>query len=109
MKELVKVKLEAIGDAYVQAVDARQLYLGLGLRVNKWARWSTTNILNSKFFKQGVDFIELPSLGSSPNAPKEFAITIRFAQHLAMMADTDNSHVYRDYFINCEKELIALK
>lgn len=82
---------------------ARDLYLGL--MENKWSRWSETNIVENEFFAQGIDFIQLPSKGSAnnPNPPKDHAVTIEFAKHIAMMAKTKRAHDYRNYFIECEE------
>ncbi|MCR3759207.1 ORF6C domain-containing protein [Clostridium felsineum] len=35
----------------------------------------------------------------------DFAISIEFAKHIAMMARTEKSHKYRNYFIECEKKM----
>lgn len=88
-----------------EAVSARELYLGLGLSSSQWSRWVDTNILNNEYFSQGIDFVQLDTKSSanSPNPPKDFAITIEMAKHLAMMARTDKSHEYRKYFIELEK------
>ena len=93
-----------IGGEDVKAVSARELYLGLGLMANKWSRWYQTNIIENEFFKQHTDFIELPFVGSEHGVfAKDFAITIEFAKHIAMMAKTEKAHAYRNYFIECEK------
>ena len=103
MNELISTKEHP--DLGTEAVSARELYLGLGLMSNKWSRWVDVNILNNEYFTQGIDFIKLPLKGSAnnPNPPKDFAITIEMAKHLAMMARTDKSHEYRNYFIELEK------
>jgi phage anti-repressor protein len=104
MTNLINITLSYLDESYIQSVSARELYLGLGLMNNKWARWSKTNISDNEFFTQGIDFVELPSEGSG-NVTKDFAVSLRFAQHIAMMAKTDKAHHYRDYFIECEKQL----
>ena len=86
-----------IGGEDVKAVSARELYLGLGLMANKWSRWYQTNIIENEFFKQHTDFIELPFVGSEHGVfAKDFAITIEFAKHIAMMAKTEKAHAYLD-------------
>ena len=105
MKDLIPVVISNINNSEVNSVSARELYLGLGLDKSQWKRWSDTNIIGNKFFKQTIDFIELDVVSSSPNPPKDYAVTIEFAKHLAMKADTDNAHDYRNYFIDCETRL----
>lgn len=104
MKELIKVK----EDNGKQLVSARELYLGLGLNVANWKRWYETSIENNEFFKENVDWISIRhndenSKGGRPT--KDFIITLDFAKHIAMMARTEKSHEYRNYFIECEKKL----
>lgn len=101
MKELIKIENREIGNS----VSARDLYIGLGLNASQWSRWSSDNIGQNPFFVQGVDFIKLDIMSSHklPNPPKDYAISIEFAKHIAMQARTDKSHLYRQYMINCEK------
>ena len=75
-------------------VVARELYLDLGLMNNKWARWSKENIIENEFLTQGVDFIQLAIMASveNPNPPKDYAVTIEFAKHIAMMSKTQRVH-----------------
>ena len=39
MQNLLNIKNELIGGVEVQAVSARELYLGLGLMANKYPLW----------------------------------------------------------------------
>ncbi len=102
-RPLVPITLAKIGDNKVNSVSARDLYLDLGLASDKWARWSQSNIVENEFFTQSVDFVKLDIMSSSPNPPNEYAVTIEFAKHIAMMAKTQRAHDYRNYFIECEK------
>lgn len=111
MKNLIDVKTVAIGEENVQAVSARELYLDLGMNPTKWSRWYKRMIENNEWFTDGRDWVELATSGkltSSNNPSKDFAINLRFAQHIAMMAKTLKGHDYRNYLIDCEKQLVKL-
>jgi anti-repressor protein len=95
MSNLIKISSEGL-------VSAKELYLGLGLIKKNWARWYPSNIGNNEFFKEGIDWIGVP-LKEEGNETIDFAISIEFAKHIAMMARTEKSHEYRNYFIKCEK------
>ena len=104
MKELIAVNNIEINGATIPAVSARELYLGLGLAPQHWSTWAKSNIEGNEFFSQSIDFVQLPTMGSTPNPPNEYAITIEFAKHLAMMAKTEKAHDYRNYFIALERK-----
>lgn len=87
-----------------QVVSARTLYIGLGLSKSQWSRWYKQNILENEFFKEKEDFIKVRH-NVEGNEVVDFAISIDFAKHIAMMAKTERSHEYRNYFISCEKKL----
>lgn len=109
MQELVAVKELMIGGEAVNAVGAREFYLGLGLMENKWSRWAEVNIEQNEFFLQDVDFVPLPLMGSGSDGrfAQDYVITLEFAKHIAMMAKTSKSHEYRNYFLDCERKLLA--
>jgi phage anti-repressor protein len=102
MKELIKIKTNENGE---KLVSAKELYLGLGLTKNNWTRWYPINIEKNDFFTKDVDWIRVP-LKEEGNETMDFAITLEFAKHIAMMARTEKSHQYRNYFIECEHNLI---
>ena len=99
-KQLIKVTTNEDGK---QLVSAKELYLGLGLNKAVWARWFNTNIVKNDFFKEGIDWIGVQQYVEG-NETTDFAISLEFAKHLAMMARTGKSHQYRNYFIECEKK-----
>lgn len=101
MNELIKISKH---DVLVQAVYARDLYDGLGLSKNQWARWSHSNIQLNEFFVENKDWVGF-NIVLSGNETRDFAISIEFAKHLAMAAKTEKAHDYRNYFIECEKRL----
>lgn len=108
MKELIKINTNEEGK---QLVSARELYLGLGLNEAVWKRWYTTNILENDYFLKNIDWVSIQhdvenSKGGRPTI--DFAISLDFAKHIAMMARTEKSHEYRNYFIECEKKVNQL-
>jgi phage anti-repressor protein len=101
MNELIKI-VERGGK---KAVSARELYEFLGLDSSQWSRWYQKNILNNKFAIENEDFFELDIMSRS----KDFALSIEFSKKLSMMARTEQGEKARQYFIECEKELVNNK
>lgn len=97
--ELIKVTTNEQGQ---KLVSARELYLGLGLNKAVWKRWYETNIIANEYFKENVDWVGF-NIMLNGNETQDFAISLEFAKHIAMMARTEKSHEYRNYFIECEK------
>ena len=104
MKNLIEIK-EVNGK---KLVSARDLYLGLGLNKAVWSRWYKANIIENEFFSQNTDWIGVQH-NVEGNETMDFGITLEFAKHIAMMARTKKSHEYRNYFIECEKQLKEIK
>ncbi|XZM32317.1 ORF6C domain-containing protein [Clostridium perfringens] len=101
MNNLINVQVNEQGK---QIVSAKNLYLGLGLNKSQWSRWYKANIENNDFFEENVDWAGVRH-DVEGNETMDFAITLEFAKHIAMMAKTEKSHEYRNYFIECEKQL----
>lgn len=99
MNELINIEIE--NDR--QVVYARELYLGLGLDKSNWSRWLKANILNNEFFKENIDWVRVRHHDEG-NEITDFIITLEFGKHIAMMARTEKSHEYRNYFIQLEKQ-----
>lgn len=105
MNELIKIS-EKDGK---QLVSAKELYLGLGLEKSNWSRWSKVNIEEDKFFNENEDWVRLKDdsdnqLVTNPNKVSyDYAICLEFAKHIAMMARTEKSYDYRNYFLECER------
>lgn len=104
MRELIKIT-EENGK---KLVSAKELYLGLELNKSQWSRWYKKNILENEFFEENIDYIGV-RLNVEGNETMDYAITLEFAKHLAMMSKTEKSHEYRNYFIECEKQLQQVK
>lgn len=101
MKELIKITENEQGQ---KLVSARELYLGLELNKSNWSRWYSKNISNNEYFAEGIDFVGVRHYEEG-NEIQDFAISMDFAKHICMMARTQKSHEYRNYFIECEKQL----
>lgn len=99
--ELIKITTNDKGE---QLVSARELYLGLGLNKSQWSRWYQKNIQNNEFFNEGLDWMGVRH-NVEGNEVQDFVIVLDFAKHIAMMARTEKSHQFRQYFIECEKKL----
>lgn len=97
--DLIKVTTNEQGQ---KLVSARELYLGLGLNKAVWKRWYETNIVANEYFRENVDWVGF-NIVLNGNETQDFAISLEFAKHIAMMARTEKSHEYRNYFIKCEK------
>ena len=101
MNELIKIQTNEQGQ---QLVSAKELYLGLGLDKTHWKRWSKKNIQENEFFLENDAWVGFATMANG-NKTQDFAISLDFAKHIAMMARTEKSHEYRNYFIQCEKKL----
>ena len=101
MNELIKLKTSEGGK---KTVSAKELYLGLGLNKAHWSRWYPTNIIGNEFFKDGYDYIGFTTMENG-NETMDFEISLEFAKHIAMMARTEKSHQFRNYFLMCEAKL----
>lgn len=101
MNELIKIQTNEQGQ---QLVSAKELYLGLGLDKTHWKRWSKKNIQENEFFLENDAWVGFATMANG-NKTQDFAISLDFAKHIAMMARTEKSHEYRNYFIQCERKL----
>jgi len=100
MKDLIKVEVK--NDQ--QLVSARDLYKGLGLK-GRFSRWFKTN---SELFTKNEDFYKCTSSTVVNNGAvrelEDYLVTIEMAKQLAMMARTERSKQYREYFLDLERK-----
>ena len=99
MKDLINIQIKD----NQQLVSARDLYKGLELK-GRFSRWFK---INSEFFTENEDFYKCTSSTIVGNGAKreleDFLITVEMAKQLAMMARTEKSKLYREYFLRLEK------
>lgn len=91
-----------------QVVSARELYEALGFNKAHWAKWAKKNITSNSFAIEGQDYTGF-TLSVNGNETQDFAITLDFAKRLSMLARTDKGEQVRNYFLSCEKKLLAPK
>jgi len=109
----IQVSPHAIGPIAAQTVNARDLHRVLGVRKD-FSDWIKTQL--DTLFTQGVDFETFPfkkevSESCSPEKGSkihggsnriEYVLTLRCAQHVALMSRTANGKKYRDYLLDIE-------
>ena len=87
-----------------QLVSARDLHKGLGL-TGRFSRWFKNN---SEFFEENTDFYKCTSTTVVNNGAvrvlDDYLLTISMAKQLAMMARTERSRLYREYFLDLERK-----
>ena len=100
MEELMKVQVK--NDR--QLVSARDLHKGLGLK-GRFSRWFKTN---TELFTENEDFYKCTSSTVVNNGAvrelDDYLLTIEMAKQLAMMARTEKSKLYREYFLDLERK-----
>lgn len=100
MKDLISIKIKD----NQQLVSARDLYKGLGLK-GRFNRWFKTN---SELFTENEDFYKCTSSTVVNNGAirelDDYLLTIEMAKQLAMMARTEKSKLYREYFLELERK-----
>lgn len=107
IKELIKINTN---DKGVNCVSARELHEGLetDTRFNDWIR----RMLKYGFV-ENEDYIAITQkrVTAQGNATtyKDYIITIDMAKELCMIQRTPLGRQFRQYFIQCEKELINNK
>lgn len=104
MQELIKIKTNDKGN---KVVSAKELYEFLGFDSSNWNRWAKKNIEANQFAFENQDFKGFVTM-TNGNETKDYALTVDFAKRLAMMARTEKGEQARQYFIQCEKQLMEL-
>ena len=108
MNELFNLKPMEIAGHQIRAVDARELHAFLEVgRV--FASWITDRIKQGCFV-EGKDYVlTVTKTGVRSNVvQKDYAISISMAKELSMLERNEQGKLARQYFIECEKRLIAI-
>lgn len=100
MNQLITIKFK--DDNAV--VSARQLHKTLEVKT-RFSQWVEQNF---KMFQEGEDFTSVVGTTVVNNGAvreiQDYAVTLRMAEHLAMMSKTPKGYEVREYFIQVEKD-----
>jgi phage anti-repressor protein len=103
MQEIIKIT-EKDGK---KAVSARELYNYLSIDDGShFSRWSKTNIV--QMFDNNVDYQSLRHEGENGRPWNDYVLTLDVAKEVSMMSKCENGKRARQYFIECEKQLVAI-
>lgn len=102
MNELINVTLNENNEPII---SARQLHKTLEVKT-RFSQWVEQNF---KTFKENEDFSSVVTTTQQnqyggTKKLQDYAVTIRMAEHLAMMSKTSKGHEVREYFIQVEKD-----
>ena len=102
MNELINVTLNENNE---HIISARQLHKTLEVKT-RFSQWVEQNF---KMFKENEDFSSVVTTTQQnqyggTKKLQDYAVTIRMAEHLAMMSKTSKGHEVREYFIQVEKD-----
>lgn len=85
MTDIISVETTDFGGEQVQAVDARVLFVFLGLTKN-YTRWCKNNIWENKFALENIDYITVTHEESSSF---DVFLSIDFAKRISMTTRTE--------------------
>jgi phage anti-repressor protein len=95
-----------IGQAIVQTVNARDLHARLNIR-GDFSSWIKAQLAD--MFTAGEDYGVFLKQNENPSAGRpltEYALTLRCAQHIALMSRTPAGKAMRDYLLDLEQKLL---
>lgn len=100
---LIAVSRRQVGEATVQAVNARDLHAFLGIG-RDFTNWVKDQVERARLLEHR-DFEVFAEKGENPGGrPRiEYALTLDAAKHIAMMSGTEKGFEAREYFLECER------
>lgn len=103
--DLIPLIPQTIGAQDIQTVNARDLYVFLGIkqRFNDWI----TKRIEQYGFAQDIDFIRYyDSSSENPNPPIDYFLSIDMAKELSMVERTAKGKEARLWFLECERKVL---
>ena len=115
--KFIPVTTATIGKIEVQAVEARDLHAGLGVK-RDFTNWVKQQIERLRLVSDRDFRLDTPAEGgvyanigeNSPGVGRPAAsywFTLDTAKHIAMMTNTERGFAIREYFIDCERRAMG--
>jgi phage anti-repressor protein len=91
----------------VQTVNARDLHEGLEIK-QRYGNWIAYQIKRAKLVenKDYTSYNNIVTRDTGGTVRIDHYLSLRAAQHVAMMSQSPKAEAYRDYLIACEKQLV---
>lgn len=109
MTQIIPIQKSEIGNEVVNSVNARDLHGELAI-TKPFTQWMTAQIRRASLVEE-QDYILLNQKVSQVSGAKylkEYILTMDAAKHIAMMSQSKKAKEIRNYFIQVEKEYIAM-
>ena len=109
MSELIRIESSVIGTQTVSSVSAKELHERLGIRrgFTAWIRQYTESV----DWTENIDFAVFSFYGENPHGGRpsiDYALSIRMAEHIAMLTRTDAGTAVREFFRRMRDERNAM-
>jgi anti-repressor protein len=106
---LPSIKPQQIGDELIQTVDGRELYAFLDIKKTSYTEWVKKQVSRAEL-ESGRDFIKTPAGVKGRGRPRhEYFFTLKAGKHIGMISQTERGIQVREYFIECERRLLAVE
>ena len=93
---------------FIKTISARELHQFLEIS-EKFADWIKRQLEKSRLVEKR-DYICISEKSEISNRPLiEYYLTLRSAEHVSMMSNTEKGYDIREYFITCEEKLKELQ
>ena len=108
MQKILPIQTGNIGGDAIQTVNGRKVHAALAVRKD-YSDWVKVQIQRARL-SENKDFVTIPQEGVGGKfSTIDYHFTIEASKHIAMICGTDKGFEVRDYFIACEKQLLAPK
>lgn len=102
MQELIKVSENEKG---VKVVSARELHKGLKADATRFSVWFERYVTKYGFI-ENIDFVGCDIYNTLARQElQDYALTLDVAKHICMLQRNEEGMKFRNYFIDCEKQL----